>query len=235
MLIIYYWFYVLRCPGDYPACSNKNIIEQQLLSITNVIALLCIHTSKSYDLIWYDTLCPLPGAAGGEHSQVPEESWGEAPENITKHHKTLWNHEGIRVFRDIIWYHDISWNIMRHHDTYFNILCFFWLFRDVTTINLHLETGGYAWKVRVRYIMICLETSWDIMNLISIFPVFFDSSGMSLQSTYIWRWETGEKWGSDISWYIMTYLKTSWDISLYKVISDIIRCSSSNMFWILLI
>ena len=46
---------------------------------------------------------------------------------------------------------DMLWGyILKHHETYCNFSCFFQCFRDVSTTNLHLETGRDGWKVMGR-------------------------------------------------------------------------------------
>ena len=165
-------------------------------------------------------------------------SWGELGWGTREHHETsqnivkLWRNQSLQR------YHMISWYILKHHETSWHLFQYSLFFLIVQGCHYNQLTFGDG-RIRVESEgQIYHDMSWNIMRHHEPYfniPCFFDSSGMLLQSTYIWRWETGEKWGSDISWYIMTYLKTSWDISLYKVISDIIRCSSSNMFWILLI
>ena len=95
--------------------------------------------------------------------------------------------------------------------------------RTSRNITKHCEIMKESESSEISYdIMIYLETSWDIMTLISIFPVFFDCSGMSPQSTYIWRWaDTRGKWGSDISWYVMKHHETSWTLFQYiSVVPD---------------
>ena len=47
--------------------------------------------------------------------------------------------------------HDMLWgHILKHHETYCSFSCVFQCFRDVSTTNLHLETGKDGWKVMGR-------------------------------------------------------------------------------------
>ena len=107
---------------------------------------------------------------------------------ILKHHETSWHlfqyslffdYSGMSLQSTYIWRRaetrgkwgsDISWYVLKHHETswtLFQYSLFFWFFRDVTTINLHLEMGD-GWKVRVRYIMIYHDISQNIMRYIMI-------------------------------------------------------------------
>ena len=131
--------------------------------------------------------------------------------NITKHCEIMKESESSEISYDIMIYLETSWDIM----TLISIFPVFWLFRDVTTINLHLETGGNAWKVRVRYIMICLETSWDIMNLISIFPVFLILQGCHYNQLTFGDGRRVKSEGQiyhDISWHISKHHEIYHDI-----------------------